>query len=426
VGTDDPRVRLIDLATCGHSHTLVGHRDAVLTVAWCPLHEHVLASGSRDGTVRLWDVRRSGTTALLSVLDQGRTLPGAAAASAAQSAGAAAASVSGASSHPALGSAFGGGTAVAHSYGVTGLHFPPAVAQKPARPPGDRLAGAAWNGGARRQAVPSDRLAGLLLSSGVDGRIRCWQLNLSTPASEAGGGDGGGVSTEASLRAAAGSSSVAGGQLRGGIGTASDFAASASDGGGGEPGSAAVAGTGLLLTSAGVAAAAFNTLRHYPGLRPPALQRCVPMATADASGGALGAVAAVAGVSGGAVGSGSGLGAASSALLFHPSAGYAPGQPASRAATGDAVAAVGPAGSVAARAGVINVYDLYSGALLAELRGHHGAVAALAYCVSTQQLFTAGDDGLLLRWQPGLLRPGRTLVTTAAAAQESEWAVPSV
>lgn len=44
------------------THSLAGHVGAVLSVAWSPREEHVVASGSIDGTVRLWDVRRSAST----------------------------------------------------------------------------------------------------------------------------------------------------------------------------------------------------------------------------------------------------------------------------------------------------------------------------------------------------------------------------
>lgn len=36
---------------------LVGHRDEVTCAAWSPLEPHLLATGSHDGTVRLWDTK---------------------------------------------------------------------------------------------------------------------------------------------------------------------------------------------------------------------------------------------------------------------------------------------------------------------------------------------------------------------------------
>lgn len=54
-----PTVRLVDLRSGASAHTLAGHQGAVLSVAWSPIDEYMLVSGGVDGTVRLWDVRRS-------------------------------------------------------------------------------------------------------------------------------------------------------------------------------------------------------------------------------------------------------------------------------------------------------------------------------------------------------------------------------
>ena len=65
--TQHPAVRLVDLRSGASTHSLVGHQGAVLSVAWSPSDEYVLASGGSEGKVRLWDVRRSAGS--LGVLD---------------------------------------------------------------------------------------------------------------------------------------------------------------------------------------------------------------------------------------------------------------------------------------------------------------------------------------------------------------------
>ena len=69
-GTKSPAVRLVDLATGAATHSLPGARDAVLAVAWAPHAEFVLAAGSRDGSIRLFDIRRAGSSATLAQLDR--------------------------------------------------------------------------------------------------------------------------------------------------------------------------------------------------------------------------------------------------------------------------------------------------------------------------------------------------------------------
>jgi DNA excision repair protein ERCC-8 len=57
--TQHPNVRLIDLRSGANTHSLAGHSGAILSTAWSPVREHILATGATDGSVRFWDVRRS-------------------------------------------------------------------------------------------------------------------------------------------------------------------------------------------------------------------------------------------------------------------------------------------------------------------------------------------------------------------------------
>lgn len=66
-GTQHTNVRLVDLRSGASTHSLAGHSGAILSTAWSPTREHILASGATDGSVRFWDVRRSKSE--LGVLD---------------------------------------------------------------------------------------------------------------------------------------------------------------------------------------------------------------------------------------------------------------------------------------------------------------------------------------------------------------------
>ncbi|KAI0406481.1 WD40-repeat-containing domain protein [Xylaria palmicola] len=66
-GTQHPAARLVDLRSGSSIQSLTGHGGAILATAWSPRYEHVLATGSVDGTVRIWDIRRAG--ALIGMLD---------------------------------------------------------------------------------------------------------------------------------------------------------------------------------------------------------------------------------------------------------------------------------------------------------------------------------------------------------------------
>jgi WD40 repeat protein len=47
---------------------ILGHRESVWAVEWSPANEYLLATGSLDRSVRVWDVRRSNSCLL--ILDQ--------------------------------------------------------------------------------------------------------------------------------------------------------------------------------------------------------------------------------------------------------------------------------------------------------------------------------------------------------------------
>mmetsp|Transcript_37389 Transcript_37389/g.88395 ORF Transcript_37389/g.88395 Transcript_37389/m.88395 type:complete len:422 (+) Transcript_37389:199-1464(+) len=70
VGSADRRVYLCDLASGGSQHALSGHSEAVNCVAWSD-QEFVLASGGMDGTLRIWDIRRTASWLAMLSYDEG-------------------------------------------------------------------------------------------------------------------------------------------------------------------------------------------------------------------------------------------------------------------------------------------------------------------------------------------------------------------
>ena len=60
-GSSDKTVGLWDLRNLStHLHSLEAHTDEVLQIAWSPHHETVLCSASSDRRVNVWDLSRIG------------------------------------------------------------------------------------------------------------------------------------------------------------------------------------------------------------------------------------------------------------------------------------------------------------------------------------------------------------------------------
>jgi len=59
VSSEDARIYLCDLRSGSKSHTLRGHQSAVLAVKWSPRNQHIIATGSRDCHLKIWDIRRA-------------------------------------------------------------------------------------------------------------------------------------------------------------------------------------------------------------------------------------------------------------------------------------------------------------------------------------------------------------------------------
>ena len=61
-------ISLVDLRSGASSHRLRGHDHGISSLSWSPTSSVVLASGCIDGSIRLWDIRKSGSRACVTQL----------------------------------------------------------------------------------------------------------------------------------------------------------------------------------------------------------------------------------------------------------------------------------------------------------------------------------------------------------------------
>ena len=66
---DDSSIRLCDPRSGDCCQSLTGHRKAVMSVEFSPLHSHLIASASLDGTLKLWDIRKAGFASAIRSFD---------------------------------------------------------------------------------------------------------------------------------------------------------------------------------------------------------------------------------------------------------------------------------------------------------------------------------------------------------------------
>jgi DNA excision repair protein ERCC-8 len=106
-GVEGGDVRLCDLRTGGSTHVLSSHRRVVTSIDFCPSNSNIMASSSLDKSVKIWDIRKGSSNAVMMSLDwrQDNT----------------SGSVGGVGSN--IGN--GGGAAIAHDGGAMSLKFTP-------------------------------------------------------------------------------------------------------------------------------------------------------------------------------------------------------------------------------------------------------------------------------------------------------------
>ena len=60
VASDQFNIYLCDVLSHSFTHSLIGHSDIVRCVAFNPFNEYLIASGSADHCIRIWDIRKAG------------------------------------------------------------------------------------------------------------------------------------------------------------------------------------------------------------------------------------------------------------------------------------------------------------------------------------------------------------------------------
>lgn len=68
-GVENGDVSLCDVRTGDNAHTIHAHTSDTTGVDWNPYDENQIASCSRDGTTKIWDIRKSGNATPVMVLD---------------------------------------------------------------------------------------------------------------------------------------------------------------------------------------------------------------------------------------------------------------------------------------------------------------------------------------------------------------------
>ena len=86
----------------------------------------------------------------------------------------------------------------------------------------------------------------------------------------------------------------------------------------------------------------------------------------------------------------------------------------------DEVLAFVPSAGAPGLPGTILALDVGTGELRGTLRGHQAPVNAVASLPHSQSLVSGGEDGLLLLWEPPLLKPGRTRADVEGTGGEME------
>lgn len=64
----DSALKLVDLKSGASSHQLIGHSQGITALQWSPTMPLIVCSGSKDGSIRLWDIRKSGSQACVAIL----------------------------------------------------------------------------------------------------------------------------------------------------------------------------------------------------------------------------------------------------------------------------------------------------------------------------------------------------------------------